>query len=384
MSLSLERTDRSNVVCEPHGGDVEAVSRQYDVPANALLDFSASINPVGPPSGVIARLSREAVDGRLLTRYPDPRYSELRVTLAGHLGVAAESLAIANGSAALLGAIFRVDTPPTCVLAVPAFAEHSRALRAAGCAIEPFPLRVTDGFRPDVACLCQTIEARRPALCLLTNPHNPSGVLIPLPDMERVVLAAERGATRVIIDEAFIDYSPAESLTSQATRSERLVVIRSLTKFYGMPALRVGYAVSTPTVAARIDEQLPPWPVTTFAASAGAEALADADYARRTLAVTAGERKWLQEELARAGIEPYESAANFLLLRLPETMPDSTSLRAQLIRQHHIIVRDCRSFEGLEDGRFIRVAVRSRADNTRLVRALSVVARPSPVESRHS
>ena len=168
MSLSLERTDRSEVVCELHGGDVEAVSRQYEVPVNALLDFSASINPAGPPSGVVARLAREAVDRCLLTRYPDPRYSELRVALAGHVGVAPECLSIANGSAALLGAIFRPDAPQTCLLAVPAFAEHSRALRAAGCAIEP--LRPMNSLRSHVIVnLCSLVptNATRSANSLL-------------------------------------------------------------------------------------------------------------------------------------------------------------------------------------------------------------------------
>jgi threonine-phosphate decarboxylase len=359
-----------------HGGDLEAVSREYGIPGGLLLDFSASINPVGPPSRVTARLIREAGDQRLLVRYPDPLYSELRAALAGHLGVAPECLAIGNGSAALIGPVFRTCAPGTCLIAVPAFGEQCRALRAAGWGIERFPLQTADGFRIDVDGVCETIDARRPALCLLTNPHNPSGVLTALPDLERVVVTAERAGTRLIVDEAFIDYSPAESLTIRATRSERLVVLRSLTKFYGMPALRVGYAVSTPALAAQIGDQLPPWAVTTLAASAGAEALADSDYACRTLAVVASERQWLLHEfaefdgLARSGMHAHPSAANFLLLRLPDGGPDSTTLRTRLIREHHIVVRDCRSFEGLEDGRYIRVAVRSHDDNARLLRAL--------------
>jgi threonine-phosphate decarboxylase len=353
-----------------HGGDVDAVSREFGVPVASLIDFSASINPAGPPASVLARLARDAADPRLLARYPDPAYAELRAALARHVSPA--SVTIANGSAALFGAIVRalMPAPASCLLAVPAFGEQPRALEAAGCAIEPFRLRAEDGFLPDVDALCAILDTRRPALCLLTNPHNPSGALLPAAAVARVVRTAERTGTYLLLDEAFIDYAAADSMVREAAQSSHLVVLRSLTKFYGMPALRVGYAVSTPDLAARIGAQLPRWPVTTLAAHAAAEALADDRYARETRAAAAVERDWLRDELAAAGLRVYPSAANFLLARLPDHAPGSAQLRARLIREHHLIVRDCRSFDGMEDGRFIRVAVLARADNMRLVQAL--------------
>jgi threonine-phosphate decarboxylase len=212
-------------------------------------------------------------------------------------------------------------------------------------------------------------------VCVLTNPHNPSGALATAAELTRIVHAAAASQVHVLVDEAFIDFAPDETMTADATRSEHLVVLRSLTKFYGMPALRVGYAVSTPTMAARIEAQLPGWPVTTIAATAAVEALRDDHYARRTLRAVASNRQVLRARLASHTIETYASAGNFLLLRLPEGGPDSTCLRTQLIRSHRIIVRDCRSFDGLADGRFVRVAVRTRADNERLVEAICSVLR---------
>jgi threonine-phosphate decarboxylase len=359
-----------------HGGDVEAVSREFGIPAAALTDFSASINPAGAPASVLARLAREAADPRLLARYPDPTYAELRTALSRHLDVPPASLTIANGSAALFGAIVRAFAPDRCLLAVPAFGEQPRALESAGCAIEPFRLHASDDFLPNVDALCQIVETRKPALCLLTNPHNPSGALMSAADVLRIARAVERAGTRLLLDEAFIDYAAAESVARAATQSSsHLVVMRSLTKFYGMPALRVGYAVSTPDAAARIGAQLPHWPVTTLAASAAAEALADHGYARDSLAAVAVEREWLRAEIAAAGFHVSPSAGNFLLVRLPDadagaTSLDSATLRARLIREHHLIVRDCRSFDGMKDGRFIRVAVLARRDNIRLAQAL--------------
>jgi threonine-phosphate decarboxylase len=353
-----------------HGGDVEAVARDYGVPVAELIDFSASINPLGPPRTVMERLQRDAADAWSLARYPDPQYSELRSALATWLSVPPECVSIANGSAALFGAVIRSIRPGTCVLPAPAFGEQQQALAAAGYTIERFPLSAADGFRLDAQALCRTIAELRPSLCVLTNPHNPSGALTTASEMLTVVRAAAACDVRLLIDEAFIDFAPSETSTELATHSEHVVVLRSLTKFFGMPALRVGYAVATAETAGRVGAQLPAWPVTTLAAAAAVEAVRDDAYARATLRAVADDRQHLRDRLADIEIETYASAGNFLLLRLPACAPDSTELRTRLIRTSRIIVRDCRSFEGMTDGRFIRVAVRARADNERLVEAL--------------
>jgi threonine-phosphate decarboxylase len=360
-----------------HGGDVDAVAREYGIAIADLLDFSASVNPLGPPASALTRLARESTNVASLARYPDPTYGELRRALAARLRVPPECLVIANGSAALFGAVVGATHPRTTLLAVPAFGEQVRALRMADCAVAQFSLSADHGFRLDPAAFCRALVTQRPDLCVLTNPHNPSGALTPALEMSRIARAAVENGAYLLIDEAFIDFAPEETSIGEAVRSDRVVLLRSLTKFYGMPALRVGYAVATPDTAWRITAQLPAWPVTTMAAAAASEALADEDYECRTRRAAAEEREYLCAQLAECGVEPYESAANFLLLRLPARGPDSTSLRTQLIRAHHVIVRDCRSFDGLEDGRFVRVGVRARADNERLIAAVRAALRGS-------
>lgn len=382
MSAAFERGARLGGQPAVHGGDVETVSREHGIPVAELLDFSASINPFGPPQQVMDRLHRESADASLLARYPEPNYSELRGALATRLNVPSECLAIANGSAALFGAIVRAVDAHSCLVPVPAFGEQQRALDAAGCTIERFALSAAGGFRLDAAALSEAIQALKPAMCLLTNPHNPSGALTSAAEMAQIVRTAADCDVQLVVDEAFIDYAPNETLTSEATKAAHLVVVRSLTKFYGMPALRVGYCIATPDMASRIAMQLPEWPVTTLAANAAAEALQDRDYVRRTLLTVADDRQHLRERLAGSGVETYQSAGNFLLLQLPEHGPDSTRLRAQLIRRAGIIVRDCRSFDGMADGRFVRVAVRSRLDNERLVEAICSVLREVHIADR--
>jgi threonine-phosphate decarboxylase len=368
--MARQRPVRSRTI---HGGDVDGVARTYRVSPEHLIDFSANINPIGPPRRALIRLAREVTDRRVLTQYPDPDYVELRHMLAATLSVPAAGVTIANGSVALIAALVRAIAPRACVLAAPAFAEYPRALRASECQVRRFPLAAARGFALDRGALLEMLERYRPPMCVLTNPHNPSGALTARTEMLRVLDDARRTKTLLVVDEAFIDYAPTESLIAEAVRSDDLVILRSVTKFYGMPALRVGYAVSSARLAARITAQLPPWPVTTLAASAATEAVQDHGYARRTLASVSEQRRWLSQALGAIGVTVYPSAANFLLLQLPATAPRSTRIRARLITDHGVVVRDCRSFDGLSNGRFIRVAVRQRDDNERLVRALGSV-----------
>jgi threonine-phosphate decarboxylase len=184
--------------------------------------------------------------------------------------------------------------------------------------------------------------------------------------------AARASGCSVLADEAFIDYAPDAAITSEAARRDGVIAIRSLTKFFGCPGLRVGYAVATPETAQCLAAQLPPWPVTTLALNALAEALRDTDYARETIERNRHARTRLSAALGSLGLHVHPSAANFLFLRLPDGFP-ALQVRDQLIREHAILVRECDSFAGIERGRYLRVAVRQENENARLIEALASV-----------
>jgi threonine-phosphate decarboxylase len=235
-----------------HGGDLDRITRDYGITSDRLLDFSANINPAGPPERAMTRLAREAADRDLLTRYPDPDYVELRTTLAAILEVPANGVTIANGAAALIAAIVRAAKPRECLLATPAFAEYTRALHASGCPVRFFRMAADHAFALDVEALMAALHRYRPRLCVLTNPHNPSGALTSRSELLRVLDCVRRTQTVLVVDEAFIDYAPTETLCAETAQGDHLIVLRSVTKFYGMPALRVGYSVSSPRLAAHL------------------------------------------------------------------------------------------------------------------------------------
>ncbi|HSU32830.1 MAG TPA: aminotransferase class I/II-fold pyridoxal phosphate-dependent enzyme [Bryobacteraceae bacterium] len=356
-----------------HGGDVARVALELGSDPNLIVDFSANINPRGLPSGAIQALLRAAQDNGERLRYPDWRSHPLRSTLAQHLKVPIESVVLGAGASALITDSIRTVRPSRCLAFTPAFAEYRRACDAIGAVFTGVPLGVDDQFKINIPRCVQLLRMQRPELLILNNPHNPSGSLILASEIRVILDVAIETGTKVLIDEAFIDYAPEDQVTAEASTRPGVIAIRSLTKFYGCPGLRIGYAVAHSSTAKQIERQMPAWPIGSIALETLSIAVQDREYARITIAENAHCRTSLADSLVELGFSTYPSAANFLLVRLPPNHLDSTHVREQLLVRHHILVRDCVSFEGLQDGRHIRLAVLTADRNRLLIEALSEV-----------
>lgn len=354
-----------------HGGDVWQVAGELGIPASDLLDFSANINPRGLPIRARERLRRDASDPRLLGLYPDPSARILRQALSDQLKIPPDSIVVGPGAEALLTPILRALECRRALVPIPAFSEYRRACAQSQIDFLPFALDRSELFRTPVDRFCRAIETAGSSVVLLNHPHNPSGAALDRDQIERILETADACRVALLLDEAFIDYVPGGSFIRAAAAHFRFVVLRSLTKFYGCPALRIGYAVAHPDVVRRIRSLLPAWPVTQLAIDALAEAVADREFAESSLRDNATERDSLASSLRALGIVVFPSAANFLLLELPASMPAASQLRARLIERSRILIRNCDSYEGLAPGRFVRVAVRTAPENCRLVQALS-------------
>ena len=350
-----------------HGGDVWQVGQELGIAVPEILDFSASINPRGLPHPARERLARDATDARLLSFYPDPSARRLRAALSEKLGVTPEAIVVGPGAESLLAPILRCVQPRRAFIPIPAFSEYRRVCEQQQSEFVPFPLLREELFQTPVDRFTEYIELERPGIVVLNNPHNPSGAMLNAKEVRRIL---DVGAM-LLLDEAFIDYVPHESLVREASERPGLIVIRSLTKFYGCPGLRVGYAVAHPNTAIAIQSLLPTWPVTQLALDALAEAVGDSQYAEESIRENVAGRERLADGLKGIGLFVFPSAANFLLLELPAKMPSASDLRNRLIAKHRILIRNCDSYEGLTAGRYIRVAVRSAEENCRLIRALA-------------
>jgi threonine-phosphate decarboxylase len=357
-----------------HGGQLRHLAERFAIPVSQLLDFSANINPEGPPETVLAALHASLDDLSVLTNYPDLQQTELRQSIARHAGVRPQNIAVANGFVPLLEAALRSLPIRRCLIPVPAFIEYRRALTHSQVEIIPHALTAASDFHYDAEAM---VTGQQDAI-LLANPQNPSGVVCRRETLLRFVARAAERDVYVLLDEAFIDYLPEHSLVPDIDRFPNLIVFRSLTKFYGIPGLRVAYAVASAEIASSLYENLPPWPITTLASLAVSAALEDEPYASRTRLLNLERRAYLQTEIEDLGIHTYPSAANFLLLRLPSFV-DPVDFWERMIVEHHIVLRSCLNYEALSGAHF-RVAVRNEQENARLVQAVSqVLARPREI-----
>jgi threonine-phosphate decarboxylase len=173
----------------------------------------------------------------------------------------------------------------------------------------------------------------------------------------------------LLLDEAFIDFVEEASFKSHLRRFPRLMILRSFTKFYGIPGMRLGFLLGEPELVAGLAGEQEPWSVNTMAQVMGRACLADQEYMGQTRTLIAKERAFLFDRLAALpGLTPFPSAVNYLLVKLNRPGATAASLREQMLA-HRIVIRDASNFRGLDE-RFFRIAVRGREENSRLLTAL--------------
>jgi len=351
-------------IAHEHGGNIFSVARSRGIPPEGIVDFSASINPLGMAPGVRGALA-DCVD-RLL-HYPDKGAWELKESLAAYHGVEVSRLAVANGSTELIHLLPRVVGGRRGLIVAPAFAEYALALERSGWQIDYLTLKSGDGFALSLPALREKL-AERYDMLFICNPGNPTGALIPKHDIAQVIDLCRESGTFLVLDEAFMDFCEEDSAKDLIGGLPRGVILRSMTKFFAIPGLRLGYAIAAAGVIDAIASAQDPWSVNTAAQVAGIASLADPAYREATRRFVAGERDFLCAGINRIPkLRLFPSRANYLLAEIRGEM-GAAELRSRLLEKG-ILIRDCGNFQGL-NGRFFRVAVRLREENERLLELL--------------
>ena len=352
-----------------HGGDIY----RQPAPPGGWLDFSANINPLGLSPAVKAALQESLGE---VIHYPDPAGRDLKSAIGERYGVPVEEIVLGNGAAELFYVFFQTLRPRRVGLLAPSFSEYERAALAVGASVSRVFLREKDGFALAVDDLLPKLTD---VDCLVIgNPNNPAGPLVTKADLERLAVAAEEAGTYLLVDESFMDFredADRYTVRSLVKRYANLAMAESLTKFYAIPGLRLGFALLAPELARRLEAGKDPWNVNLLAQRAGVAALSDTAYREATWAFLRRERRYLTEELEKLpGLVLYEPTANFLLLRLAGDSWGRAANFCERMREEGILVRDCSNYPGLDD-RFVRVAVKSCEGNQRFLNAMRKLAK---------
>ena len=342
-----------------HGGDWAAYESEY---GRAPLDFSANVSPLGVPESVRAAVCRAAAG---VDRYPDPDCRALRRAIAERQGVSPEQVLCGNGASDLIWRVAQTLRPKRALLAEPCFGEYAAALESVGCEPVRFPMaepfRLSEDYLNEIN---HNID-----LIILCNPNNPTGRTIEPELLREIARKSTACGARLLLDECFVDFLDRPerfTMVGAVNNYPKLLILNAFTKLYGMAGLRLGYLIcADEDLLNAMSRSAQPWAVSHLAQEAGIAALRDGEYARSVRALIAAERPRLAEALRGLGLRVVPGEANYLLFQSP------VSLDAPM-KKRGVLLRSCADFSGL-DALWYRVAVRTRADNERLIAALREV-----------
>ena len=340
-----------------HGGKVQDAA---SILGAEPLDFSANINPLGSPP--LEKLVFEEL--KKIGHYPDNSYRNFRRAAGKFVNVGMECIVPGNGSSELIRLFAEccIEEGDMALVPTPSFGEYTNQSLLAGADVK----KVNIG--EDGLPLLSKADLEKAKLLFFCNPNNPTGKLLTADQVMNLVERCEDAETFLLVDEAFIELSrPQESVAALAPHREFLFVMRSMTKSFGVPGLRLGFGVTNETLATILNRVRIPWSIGSIAAAAATYLLGCDDHLQRSRLVIKEELAWLESALHGLGLRPLPSTVNFILVNI-EPSGLTSDVLAKRTMQERVLVRDCQSF-GLGKS-YIRVAVRSRSENERLIAAL--------------
>ncbi len=340
-----------------HGGNIYA--KKCDI------DFSSNINPLGMSENVKKAFINSF---EMSVFYPDPECTELRKKLSLKEKVDFSNIICSNGAAELIFSICFALKPQKALLASPCFAEYEQALNACGCVIERYVLKEENGFCFDEGFLNKITYDTD--IVFFTNPNNPTGVLANAEYVDKLAERCLKTNTIIVFDECFLDFV-LDSENYSAKRfldNKNIIILKAFTKFYAMPGLRLGYGLfAEKDIALKVRSAMQTWSVSTPAQMAGIAALDDGIKYKKTVDYIENEKKYILSRISNLAYKVYGHSANFIFFKEMEDFD-------KLMLEKGILIRSCKNYNSL-NGSFYRIAVKSRKDNERLIKAWTEIKR---------
>ncbi len=333
-----------------------------------VIDFSANINPLGLSPKAKAAIIKNIAS---VACYPEPYSRSLKKALGDFHGIEQDNLALGNGSIELIYLIPRALKAKRILIVTPTFSEYEFAAESTGAKIIFFKTEESENFKVELYKLQKLLP--QVDLVFLGNPNNPTGSCLSAKELRSLARLCARHKTILVIDEAFMDFSKAfdeDSFLQIAPKNRFLLILRSLTKFFALPGLRIGYAAANRDLIRKISDLQYPWNINSLAQIAGQEVLNDRGYISYSREYIAKERAFLFGSLKDIkGLKAFSPASNFIFCKLQECAIKSAKVLNERLVKRGIAVRNCDNFRGLNE-RFFRVTIKKRDENLKLITAL--------------
>ena len=348
-----------------HGADINSAAELYGLEADKIIDFSSNINPFIVDS--MDKIVAAGVDS--LQKYPDIKYRRLRKNIADYLGVEDSQVIPGNGATEIIYLLMR-NLSGRLAIINPTFSEYRKGAEIAGLSVVDFMMDWKKNFELDL----DEIYRRKDEFdsIFICNPNNPDGSVR---EIKKLLEFAEKEGKLLIVDETFIEFADSErerSLVSMVEKSKNLFIIRAVTKFFGIPGIRLGYGISSNReLLQKMYDEKEPWTINSFADSASDFIFKEDEYIRKSKEYFSKERICMINEINKIdGIKAFNSDANFILVRFENR--NVLDVKENLLKRADILIRDASNFIGLGP-EFARVAIKEQNKNKILLDALRSV-----------
>ena len=347
-----------------HGGKRADGARTAGKKEEEMLDFSVNVTPLGIPENIQEGMKRGLLKAGW---YPDSSKARLQKAIGDFHNVEPEQICVGNGAADVIYRLVFAIQPRKVLVPAPTFGEYEGALTCVNAHVDYYRMS-TDDFliREDV---CHLIEADTD-MVFLCHPNNPTGRLVPEPVLKAVLNRCRETGTWLVVDECFLDFvskDKAFSMIEFLGDWNKLIIIRSFTKMFGIPGIRLGYLIcSKGEIADEIDRYGGGWNVNCIAEEAGIESLKSEEYTKKVVDYMTDERSKIRQKMLHMGYRVIEGEANFLLFQ--DVCPDPGRLGEWLLKQG-IMIRCCDDYIHL-DGTYYRIGIQTREMNAFLMKKL--------------
>ncbi|TDX52985.1 threonine-phosphate decarboxylase CobD [Orenia marismortui] len=348
-----------------HGGNIIKAAKEYGLKQEEIIDFSANINFLGLPSSA-KKVIQDNLAG--IENYPEPNSLELKHALADKLNLKERNLIVSNGAVELIYLIAKVLKPKNALVLAPTFSEYRLSVESIGGRVEEFQLRREEDFELNIVELLPKIA--KVDLFFLCNPNNPTAKFITRSEIIKILDYGIKNNSFIVIDEAFIDFLEEDlTVIDLVEEYNNLLVLRSLTKFFAIPGLRLGYGATNSKLISKLEQSKDPWNVNSLAQKVGRTVINDTKYILETKKMIREEKDFLYNKLSEmAELKAYYPSANYILIDLNCAKYSASEIEDKLAKEG-ILIRNCNNYSNLGED-FIRVAVKSREDNIKLVAKL--------------
>ncbi len=345
-----------------HGANVDNMAKQFGKNENDIIDFSSNVNP-----HIISDLGKYVLEGLEKSRsYPDINYTNLRNNISDYIKVDSELIIPGNGATEIIYLLMKSIKKRLAILN-PTFSEYGRGAKLNNLEVLDFHLKEENNFSIDLDEIQKNMD--KFDSLFVCNPNNPNGKVKDLNELLDLMVENDK---LLIVDETFMEFVGEEekySLINRIEQTPNLFILKAVTKFFGMPGLRLGYGVtSNKQIIKNIYEYKEPWTINSFAENLSNYLFKDKEYIKSSKDYYINERKFMLEELRKISrLKVYDTDTNFVLIKLKDG--EANSLKLELFEKYNILIRDASNFIGL-DKSYIRVAIKSHNDNKVLIESL--------------